>query len=314
MKNWERSAILGVIVGDALGVPVEFKSRIQIDANPVTSMIGYGTYNLPEGTWSDDSSLTLCLVQAISDGFDLEKIGQHFVRWLFYNYWTPLGNVFDVGIATRQAIYALKSGTKAELAGNTDENSNGNGSLMRILPLLFYIKNKSAKERFDITKNVSAITHGHIRSVLACFYYLEFARLICEGQTKLEAYRNTNEILNAKLKELKIEKEEKNTFARILNGNLSALQRAEIRGSGYVIHSLEASLWCLLTSSSYTEAVLKAVNLGEDTDTTGAITGGLAGLVYGEEAIPEKWIEQIARIEDIETIIEQFKLKLSVSF
>jgi ADP-ribosyl-[dinitrogen reductase] hydrolase len=311
MINFERAAILGLVVGDALGVPVEFKSREAISKKPVKDMIGFGTYNLPEGTWSDDSSLALCLADVIGDDFDLEKIGQSFVDWLFHNRWTPRGHVFDVGNTTREAIYSIKRGMRAEVAGGLHEDSNGNGSLMRIMPLLFAIKNKSEKERFELTSKVSSITHGHIRSVLACFYYLEFARLIYQGQNKLEAYSAANVILNNKCDELQLSERERKEFAKILKGNLPAAKREEIRGSGYVIHSLEASLWCVLTSKSYKEAVLKAVNLGEDTDTTAAITGGLAGLIFGDNNIPKAWIEKIARIKDIEQVIEKLKLKYS---
>jgi ADP-ribosyl-[dinitrogen reductase] hydrolase len=181
-NNPIKSALFGVAVGDALGVPVEFKSRDTISENPLTDMLGYGTYNLPPGTWSDDSSLTFCLAEALTQGFDLNTIGQNFVKWYHENYWTPHGNVFDIGIATREAIARLAQGEKPELAGGYDESDNGNGSLMRILPLIFYLVDKPINERFDITKKVSSITHGHIRSVIACFYYLEFAKQIIEGK------------------------------------------------------------------------------------------------------------------------------------
>ena len=309
MINFERSAILGLVVGDALGVPVEFKSREDIAKRPVVDMIGFGTYNLPEGTWSDDSSLALCLADVLGDDYDLEKIGESFVDWLFHNRWTPRGRVFDVGNATREAIYSIKRGMRAEVAGGLDDYSNGNGSLMRIMPLLFFIKNKSEKERFEITSKVSSITHGHIRSVLACFYYLEFARLICEGQNKLDAYFNANLILKNKFDELQLIERERKEYNRLLSGDLHSLKRENIRSSGYVIHALEASIWCILTSKTYKTAVLKAVNLGDDTDTTGAITGGLAGLIFGEKDIPKAWIDKIARINDIEDVIQKLKIK-----
>jgi ADP-ribosyl-[dinitrogen reductase] hydrolase len=131
-----KSVLFGVAVGDALGVPVEFNSRQTIHKNPVTDMMGYGTYNLPAGTWSDDSSLTFCLAEALTKEFDLNTIGQNFVKWCYNNYWTPRGNVFDIGIATQQAIDRLAKGEQPDLAGGFDISSNGNGSLMRISPLL----------------------------------------------------------------------------------------------------------------------------------------------------------------------------------
>jgi len=167
-----KDALFGLAVGDTLGVPVEFKSRETIRQNPVTEMIGYGTYNLPPGTWSDDSSLAFCLAEALTQDFELNVIGQNFVKWYDENFWTPHGRVFDIGNTTRQAINNLSTATRPDLAGGFDEDENGNGSLMRILPLLFYIKDKEINERYQITKQVSSITHGHIRSVISCFYYL----------------------------------------------------------------------------------------------------------------------------------------------
>lgn len=305
-KNYHiKSALFGVAVGDALGVPVEFKSRDTISENPVTDMLGYGTYNLPPGTWSDDSSLTFCLAEALTQDFDLNTIGQNFVKWYHENYWTPRGNVFDIGIATRQAIARLAQGEKPELAGGYDESDNGNGSLMRILPLIFYLSDKPINERFDITKKVSSITHGHIRSVIACFYYLEFAKQIIEGKDKFEIYKNLQTEVLHQLNEQSINPTEIALFDRLLKSDIHTLHKDQIQSSGYVLHTLEASIWCLLTTNNYQEAVLKAVNLGLDTDTTGAVTGGLAGLLYGVENIPEKWVQQLARKEDIEDLSER---------
>lgn len=304
------AALFGVAVGDALGVPVEFKSRESISNNPVTDMIGYGTYNLPAGTWSDDSSLTFCLAEALTQNFSLNTIGQNFVKWYYENYWTPHGNVFDIGIATQKAISRLAKGENPELAGGFEESENGNGSLMRILPLLFFIMDKPINERYFITKSVSSITHGHIRSIIACFYYLEFAKQILEGKDKFEIYRNLQTKILNYLNSLSINPSELALFDRLLNGNIQNLDEDQIQSSGYVLHTLESSIWCLLTTNNYKEAVLKAVNLGSDTDTTAAVTGGLAGLLYGFENIPKEWILQIAKQKDIENLAERLNEKL----
>jgi ADP-ribosyl-[dinitrogen reductase] hydrolase len=306
-----KSALFGVAVGDALGVPVEFNSRQTISKNPVTDMIGYGTYNLPAGTWSDDSSLTFCLAEALTKDFDLNTIGQNFVKWYHENYWTPHGNVFDIGIATRQAISRLSQGEKPELAGGFDESDNGNGSLMRILPLLFNLLDKPINERYNITKQVSSITHGHIRSVIACFYYLEFAKQIFEGKDKFEIYKNLQTEVSNHLTNLAINPNEIALFDRLLKSEIHKLDEDEIQSSGYVLHTLEASIWSLLTTDNYKGAVLKAVNLGSDTDTTGAVTGGLAGLLYGLDNIPKNWLQQIARYDDIENLAERLADKIA---
>ena len=300
-----KSVLFGVAVGDALGVPVEFNSRQTIAQNPVTDMIGYGTYHLPAGTWSDDSSLTFCLAEALTQKFDLNTIGQNFVKWYHENFWTPSGMVFDIGIATSQAISRLARGGRPDVAGNFDESSNGNGSLMRILPLLFYINDKPISERFEITKQVSSITHGHILSVIACFYYLEFARQIFSGKDKFEIYSDLQTETTNYLTSLSINPKEIALFDRLLKNDIHELHEGEIQSSGYVLHTLEASIWCLLTTDNYKDAVLKAVNLGNDTDTTGVVTGGLAGLLYGLENIPTNWITQIARKDDIENLAER---------
>jgi ADP-ribosylglycohydrolase len=306
-----KSALFGVAVGDALGVPVEFNSRQTIAKNPVTDMIGYGTYHLPAGTWSDDSSLAFCLAEALTQDFDLNTIGQNFVKWYKDDFWTPRGNVFDIGIATKQAISRLAQGEQPELAGGFDESDNGNGSLMRILPLLFYIQDKPVTERYEITKQVSSITHGHIRSVIACFYYLEFARQLFSGKDKFETYANLQIEITNHLTSLSINPTEIALFEKLLKNDIYKLTADEIQSSGYVLHTLEASIWCLITTDNYKEAVLKAVNLGGDTDTTGAVTGGLAGLLYGFDDIPNKWLQLIAKYDDIENLIERLNEKIA---
>jgi ADP-ribosylglycohydrolase len=306
------SVLLGVAVGDALGVPVEFMSRQVIKKNPVTDMIGYGTYNLPPGTFSDDSSLTFCLAEALTNDFDLNTIGQNFVKWRYNNYWTPRGNVFDIGIATQQAIDRLANGERPDLAGGFDVSSNGNGSLMRISPLLFYLLDKSINERYEITKKVSSITHGHIRSVIACFYYLEFARQLFEQKNKFEIYKNLQTDITNYLITLSINQTEVALFDRLLKHDIHKLTEENIFSSGYVLHTLEASIWCLLTTENYKDAVLKAVNLGEDTDTTAAVTGGLAGLLYGIDNIPTNWLKQIAKYDDILNLAERLGEKFAI--
>lgn len=319
MKNVVKAGIFGVCIGDALGVPVEFRSREQLKRSPVTKMRALGTHRQPAGTWSDDSSLALCLAESLCQGYNLEDAALKFLQWYNAEIWTPHGRVFDIGIATSQAIHRISKGTSPTLCGGTSEFDNGNGSLMRILPLLFYIKDFSIEKRFDITKDVSSITHGHIRSALACFIYLELALEILKGKDKWEAYRAMQETVRNFLDYNPVcSQNEMDKFHRILElkvgeydvAPLHTLQEDEISSSGYVLHSLEASLWCFLNSESYSEAVLKVVNLGEDTNTTGAITGGIAGIYYGFENIPEEWIAGLVRKEDIENLCNKLEKKI----
>lgn len=318
MENIVKAGIFGVCVGDALGVPVEFRSREQLKCSPVTAMRAFGTHHQPLGTWSDDGSLTLCLADSLCGSYDLESISLKFLQWYNEEIWTPHGTVFDIGIATSQAIHRIGKGTLPTLCGGTTEFDNGNGSLIRILPLLFYIKDFPITKRFDTVKEVSSITHGHIRSVLACFIYLELALEILKVKDKWEAYRNMQQTVREFLDHNPIcSQNEMDKFHRILElkvnnydiAFLHTLDEQEISSGGYVVHSLEASLWCFLNSEDYAEAVLKAVNLGEDTDTTGAITGGIAGIYYGFESIPKEWIDVVARREDIEKLCEKLEKK-----
>ncbi len=299
LNNNLQSILIGTALGDALGVPVEFQPRGYLKANPVTDMREYGTHEQPKGTWSDDTSLMLCLAESMREGLDINNLAQKFIAWKNDNYWTARGWVFDIGIGTRLAIQRLEEGELPELAGGFEEMDNGNGSLMRILPLITFTQNLSIDERFDLTKKVSSLTHAHIRSIMACFYYLEFAKKIIEGIDKAQAYNELQvEFLNYVVSR-KINPSEIQKFSRLLFEDISKIHEDNIKSSGYVIDTLEASIWCILTSNSYKDTVLKAVNLGNDTDTTAAVAGGLAGLLYGVEAIPTEWLEVLARREDI---------------
>jgi ADP-ribosylglycohydrolase len=294
-----------------LGVPVEFRSRETLKSFPVENMREFGSWNQPKGTWSDDSSLTLCLADELTKGYDLEKIGQSFVKLNRYGHWTAHGRLFDIGGTTRHAIARLIKGESARFSGNIFEEDNGNGSLMRILPLAFYLKNEENIEKlYQTVKEVSSITHGHFRSVFSCFIYIILAIELIKGKDKKEAYHHTQNVVLEFAENQMFNPKEIQLFDKILRNDISTSSEDEIRGSGYVLQSLEASMWCFLNSESYSEAVLKAVNLGEDTDTTGAITGGIAGIYYGFENIPEEWISVLVGKEDIENLCTKLENKL----
>ncbi|MGB3656194.1 MAG: ADP-ribosylglycohydrolase family protein [Rivularia sp. (in: cyanobacteria)] len=299
------SGLFGLCIGDALGVPVEFTSRAERIKSPVTSMLGYGTWDVPAGTWSDDSSLTFCLAESLCNGFSLDNIAKSFWRWYHEGYWTASGEVFDIGNTTFLAIADYQRGIPPMLAGGKSENSNGNGSLMRILPMAYCYKKWNFSELISRTHCCSCITHAHLRSQMACGIYVSIAVCLLSGEKPQEAYKQGLE----KIQTIYTAAEyagEISHFNKVFSGEIAKLSVDEIQSSGYVIHTLEASLWCLLNSSSYPEAVLKAVNLGGDTDTTAAVTGGLAGIYYEIENIPREWIEQIARKQDIMDLAKRF--------
>jgi len=269
-------AIMGLVVGDALGVPFEFKTR---DTFRVTDMVGYGTHGQEPGTWSDDSSLALATLESIGrcKKIDPADIMKNFAYWLCDSCFTANGTVFDVGGTTGNAIVKYCKTRDITSCGGREHNSNGNGSLMRILPLAF-IPHTNA----DVY-NVSALTHAHEISVMACQYYLAVAEKLLDGADKTEAVRS-------------LERECKGVFSRV--PVIDRSPREVIKSSGYVVDTLEAALWCFLKTDSYRECVITAVELGSDTDTVAAVAGGLAGIYYGvggDKGIPEEWIEKIAR-------------------
>nr|WP_127083770.1 ADP-ribosylglycohydrolase family protein [Dulcicalothrix desertica] len=298
LNNQVLSGLMGVCVGDALGVPVEFTSRVERTASPVTSMQGYGTWDQPPGTWSDDSSLTFCLAESLCNGFSLDAIAKSFWQWYHESYWTARGEVFDVGNTTFMAIVNWKQGGSPVDAGGKTENSNGNGSLMRILPMAYLYRELEFSELIKRVHQVSCITHAHPRSQMACGIYISIAVALLKGADKHAAYlkgiENVKDIYSTSECNLEMQH-----FERVFNGAINKLPIEKISSNGYVIDTLEASLWCFLNSSSYAEAVLKAVNLGFDTDTTAGVTGGLASIYYGFDNIPNDWVELIARKDDI---------------
>ena len=271
MNQALKAAVYGLAVADALGVPYEFLTR---GSFKTVEMTGYGSHQQPAGTWSDDTSLVLATCDSIREKgkIDPADMRQRFKNWLFEGAYTPDGLTFDVGNATREAL------TRGH--GLTDEYYNGNGSLMRILPLAFTEASPS-----DI-ESVSSITHAHATSVEACQLYVDIARRLLKGQ---------------QLSEILSDIETSKTYARLQT--LAELTEDDIRSSGYVVDTLEAALWCLLTSTSYPETVLKAVNLGDDTDTVAAVAGGLAGIIYGLEGIPDNWLAQLRNKELLESCL-----------
>ena len=309
-----RAALLGLATGDALGVPVEFAGREARRRDPVTAMRAYGTHHQPAGTWSDDSSLTFCLAETLArpGGLtgppDLADFARRAINWLDNAYWTGTGVTFDVGNATRNAIYQLKIGVPPTQAGPRRENDNGNGALMRILPLAFHETWRATVLDLDaawtLTETVASVTHGHPRSTLGCFLYLLVARELLAGRAPVAAYEGAMRLANTW-----IQKQAKAAafcewpvYGRVLDGSLPTLPESKIFSSGYVVHTLEAALWCLLRHADYPSTGLAAVNLGDDTDTTGAVVGGLAGLTYGEAGIPAEWLAVLARRADIEAL------------
>lgn len=312
MSNKILDGIMGLCAADALGVPVEFSSRESLQCNPVTNMRGYGTYNLPPGTWSDDTSMTLCLVDSLNNGLDYKDIMEKFLFWANEAKYTPYDEVFDIGSATMKALMKFAHGEEPLKCGGESEYDNGNGSLMRILPVAFYLQANYGTEIYDkdeavtIIHNVSSLTHAHKRSLIACGIYISIASMILGSYDLMTAvqlgvyraveyYKKNNEFAH-----------ELTHYERIYGRETFANTPLEfIKSSGYVVDTLEAAIWCLLNTNSYKDCVLMAVNLGQDTDTVAAVAGGLAGLYYGYDSIPGEWLSVIAKREYIADLCNQ---------
>ena len=304
MKSKIKAVMIGHAIGDALGVPVEFCERAELDTSPVTDMMGFGSYPVPAGAWSDDTSMSLAALDSLSKGeVNYDEIMENFVKWLDQGEYTPTGEAFDVGKTCLAAIrnYLADDKKSALKCGLTDEYSNGNGSLMRIHPFVLYtyVKKLPFAQWYELVKNGSALTHAHDRAEIGCLIYaIVLLHLLEKGSKEyifLGLQRARYNLMDCA---------EFSHYDRIFRSDFASLSREEIKSTGYVVDTLEAALWCVLTTSDYESAVLKAVNLGKDTDTVAAVAGGLAGALYGYDAIPEKWRNPLLKRDYIEELCD----------
>ncbi|MGQ8870115.1 ADP-ribosylglycohydrolase family protein [Myroides sp. TSA_177.3] len=311
MSNLASDLLFGVAVADALGVPVEFKNPTEINMTSVQSnyqdipnrFAPFGSWNKPVGTFSDDSSLTFCTAEYLAAGeTDLNDLMDRFKDWLKNGYWTADGHTFDVGRTTLLAIENFRNDYNWRTAGLNTERDNGNGSLMRIAPLLLpLLFDDTISNPYQYISNFSSLTHAHPISVDSCFIYLMYAKHLYYSKDALIAFVRLKE-------ELTLKYDNNDVFKRIFSDEFLLLDPSIFNPSGFVVGSLEIALHTLLTTTSYEEAILKAISLGKDTDTNAAITGALAGILYGYDSIPLHWVETLKRKEDIEVLANQLDL------
>lgn len=305
------NGIIGFAIGDALGVPVEFKSREELIQYPIVEMIGYGSHKVPKGCWSDDTSMTLATMESIIENktINTNDIADKFLNWFRNAEYTATGKVFDIGRTTLQALakYELKL-NEASSSGENSEYSNGNGSLMRILPLAYYCFSKHLKEDeiIKIVSDVSSITHAHEVSILGCYIYVLFAMELLKGKNLKDTYKVVR-----KSNYKSFSNNARDKYKRILKNDISKYELEEIKSTGYVVDTLEAVIWVLLNTKSYNEAVIGAVNLGDDTDTVGACTGGLAGIYYGVDNIKDNWKNDLLKYNYIMELCSRFDKQLN---
>jgi len=320
-KNVDKiyGAIFGVAIGDAVGVPAEFRGRDYYKDHPVTDMIGGGFHNQPAGTWSDDTSMTLATIDGLFENMeepDYEKIMSNYLAWAEHDEYTAGGRLFDIGGCCSEAIWNYENGTAPIDCGPDKESSCGNGALMRILPSLFWLENKYGRDFIDIEEarrvidNLTSLTHGHARCKVGSGIYLAIADAILNGGSKEEAVvegRFKAYAAYIRDEELKLELE---YYDRVCNKNMKRIQESVIRSSGYVVDTLEAAVWAFLNTDNYRDCILKAVNLGDDTDTVAAVAGGLAGLYYGLDGIQMEWRQKLVNGAFVEKMCEKITEEL----
>ena len=316
-RNWT-NGIMGVLIGDALGNPVQFMSREEVARRGlVKGMEAGGAFHMPAGCWTDDGSMTLASLDSIlaKGCVDPDDMMKRFILWDSEAKYTPTGKAYDQGITCTDAIYAYERGAKWDACGRTGEYANGNGALMRIMPTCLYaayMQEKhgiSDKEAVQMVHNATLITHNHLRACTASGLYFFMCREIlrsCEEVGLLADILQRGIDAGVDFYRQNGIDDEISHFIRILDvKKLAEIDESQIKSSGYVIHTIEAAVWSLVTTNSFQEALLKAVNLGDDADTVGAIAGGLAGLFYGYESVPEDWKKAMKKREELEKICKE---------
>ncbi len=288
-----RGCLLGLAAGDALGTTLEFTSPGE---HTLADMVGGGPFNLKPGEWTDDTSMALCLAESLVTKKDFDPVHQleTYVRWWRDGHLSVKGRCFDIGNATRGALDRFKR-TREPFCGDTSPYSAGNGSLMRLAPAPLAFASDPAKA-IIIAGESSRTTHGAPECIDACRYFAGLLLAALSGLSKRELLNNDYEpAVKCLLANPLAEK-----VAAIARGSFKVKEPPQIRGSGYVIHTLEAALWAFHHTDNFRDGALKVVNLGEDADTTGAVYGQIAGIYYGADGIPAEWREKLAMRELIE--------------
>jgi ADP-ribosyl-[dinitrogen reductase] hydrolase len=289
-----RGSLLGLACGDAVGTSVEFKPRGSFPT--LTNMVGGGPFNLKPGQWTDDTSMALCLAESLltKNGFDASDQMGRYLNWWHWGYLSSTGDCFDIGMTVHEALTRYQE-TGNPFAESTDPFTAGNGSLMRLAPVvLFYFPDIDQVRTFSSSS--SRTTHAAPEAIECCQL---FAGLICkalQGVTKLDLQH----LSHSHISEPKV--------TAIAGGNYLAKPKSEIVGTGYCVASLEAALWCFHHTDSFEDAILQAANLGDDADTTAAIVGQLAGAFYGVQKIPKSWLAKLHMRDEIEATADALLL------
>lgn len=283
-----KGSLLGLASGDAVGTTVEFKPRGTF--KPITDMVGGGPFRLDPGQWTDDTSMALCLGHSLAyrKTFDPKDQMNRYCNWYQHGYMSSNGKCFDIGNTISSALLSYLN-TKEPFSGSTDKMSSGNGSIMRLSPIVIFYHNEQ-DQCLHYAGESSRTTHGSVECVEACKI---FARLILNALDS----KNKHEALDRSIYQTNSAKLE-----CIFNQEFLNLKYEELTGSGYVVESLISALWCFFNSNTFEEAILLATNIGNDADTTAAIAGQIAGAYYGKEGIPKHWLAMLTMSDEIEAL------------
>jgi ADP-ribosyl-[dinitrogen reductase] hydrolase len=302
-----RGALLGLAVGDALGTTVEFCSRDTF--SPVTEIVGSGPFRLSPGEWTDDTSMALCLAESLIEtrGFDPVDQLMRYARWFREGHLSSRNTCFDIGLTVRKALMHFEE-TREPYCGSTDPQTAGNGSLMRLAPVPLRWA-KQPEIAIDKAGESSRTTHGALTAVDSCRYFAALLVGALHGVTKETLLSRRFSPVEDCWERIPLAPE----IDQIASGSFKRKKSSQIESSGYVVHTLEAALWAFHRSSSFEEGCRLAVNLGGDADTTGAVYGQIAGAFYGEQGIPKRWRQIIARRELIESMADNlFRLAIEI--
>lgn len=312
-ENKVLDCLLWLSVWDAFWVPYEFKEKEEIKNIISDKMIWYWTWNEPAWSWSDDSSLSFCLAESLIEWYDLQNIASKIIDWHEKAIWTETWRVFDIWFTTIKWISILQdifSNKDFEalyyLKNEASEDSNWNGGLMRILPLLFTIRWGDINNQFKKIWEVSALTHWHIRSAISCLIYIKLAEYILNWYEKYKSYKKTQEDIKKFFINNNIEEKEIKIFSRVIYSDISKLDIDDIKSSWYVIDTLEASLYTFLNTESYKDSIIESVKLWWDTDTVASIVWWITWLYYWSQNIPKDRLDILKRKDDIIKLANEY--------
>lgn len=304
-----RDGVLGLAIGNAMGVPTTTNKREDLLEKPVTKMMPRIRDGVPKGAWSDSTSLTIATMDAIANsGINYTAIADNFVKWFTTNHFCSMKESFGIGETTLKAlVHYTQHLEAAEACGLDGIIDNGNGSLSRMLPIAYYAVavKCSEKEIYEIVKKVSSITHAHEISICGCYIYVRYVMNLLRGINKFSALNQIKALDYSMFSKTTLD-----CYSRILKEDINELDIDDISSTAYIVDSLEAAFWCFLQSASFKECVIATTNIGDATDSIGAIACSLAGIFYGYSNIPKKYLEDLRKLEYLEECCDKFEVYL----